>query len=214
MYHFRPALALALSAAFLCIAPTESVQAERGKGSAARLDLEKVKADLESGEVARMLAALDAISEAGAAGQAAAPHVEALLVRGASARVIVRALQVAGQLAQPSSSQAVAPYVRHRLEAVRRSAARALAGTKGPVAIKTLRWGLRSSDAVVRGICASALGDLGARKAVWELFAALEHGVNEAAASIGKLCSPTECSRFAALLGKHPFDETVLAGVE
>lgn len=178
-------------------------KADKGK---AKVDTTKLKAELESGDAARIGAALDELAKAGDAAAAAAPAVEALLKKGLSAELSVKALEAAGALKQSSSSAAVAPYVRHRSEDVRRAAAKALVKTKGAEAVKTLKHALRHSDAQVRGIAATGLGTLGAKDALPDLFKALAHSVPEAAASIGQLCEPKDCDKFAELTGKHQFD--------
>lgn len=171
-----------------------------------KVDAQKLKAELESGDADRIGAALDALAKAGAAGAAAAPAVEALLKKGLSAELTLKALEAAGALKQSSSSAAIAPYVRHRSEDVRRAAAKALSKTKGPDAVKALKHALRHRDAQVRGIAATGLGTLGAKDALPDLFKALAHSVPEAAASIGQLCEPKDCDKFADLTGKHQFD--------
>ena len=69
-----------------------------------------------------------------------------------------------------------------------------------------LRAALSDSDAAVRGIAATALGDMKVREAIPDLFAALDRDVAEAAASIGELCTGQECERLVAKLGSVPFD--------
>lgn len=180
-------------------------KAEKVKPGTA-LDAAALRAELESGDEARMLAALERVAEAREAAKALTPDVEALLRRGASAKVVGAALTAAGALRQESSSAAVAPYLRHRDEGLRRGAARALVKTGGAAAVKALRAALRSPDAGVRGVAASGLGALGAREALPDLFTALDRRVDEAATSVGQLCEPEECEKFAARLGKLPFD--------
>ena len=174
-----------------------------GGAKANQIDLERLKSDLESGDEAKMLAALEAVERAGDA--RAAPLLEALLKRGASVPVLSVAISVSGSLKQPSSSAVLAPYLQHRSQEVRRAAAKALARTRGPNAIKALRQGLRSSDPVVRGVAATGLGELGAKEALGDLFGALDRYVGEAAASIGQLCSAADCDKLLARLGKVPF---------
>ena len=176
------------------------------KTSQKSVDVAKIKAALESGDEQRMLDALETVAAAGDAGKAAAPPIEGLLRRGASVKVLVRAIDVCGALKQESSSAALAPYYRHRVPDVRRAAVKALLKTKGAAAVKALRSALRSPDAQVRGISASGLGALGAKEALPDLFAALDHNVGEAAGSIGQLCAKKACEKFADQLGKHPFD--------
>jgi hypothetical protein len=175
-----------------------------GKGA---LDVERLKKAIESGDEAQVLAAL---AELGAAAPDDRPPAAELcglvLARGGSTKVLVAALAVAGKLRQPSSSVALAPYVRHRQAEVRRGAANALILTGGPEAIAALRAALRGNDAPLRGLAATGLGTLKAHEAVDDLFAVLPRGVPEAAAAIGELCRGPECRRFVELIGKLPFD--------
>jgi hypothetical protein len=177
--------------------------ADKPKAQAA-LNLESTKKALESGDEARALSALDEIELAGE--RRAAPLVEALLNRGANSKLLLRAIGVAGALGAPSSSSALAPYVKHRAADVRRAAAQSLARTKGSSAVSALRDALRGSDPALRGTAAQGLGTLGAKEAVPDLFVVLPKEVPEAASAIGLLCSAEQCTRFVALLGKLPFD--------
>jgi HEAT repeat protein len=170
----------------------------------ASLNLESTKKALESGDEARTLAALDEIELS--QDRKAAPLVEALLTRGASSKILIRALGVAGALAQESSSAAIAPYVNHRANEVRRAAAHSLSRTKGPIAVQALRTALRGSDAELRAAAAGGLGALGAKDAVPDLFVVLPKETPAAAGAIGMLCSADDCQKFVALLGKLPFD--------
>lgn len=198
-------LALALGAALPLTDATEA-RAQAKKAAPKAVDAAKIQKELESGDEARILAALEEIARAGEAGKPVVGHVEKLLARGASAAVAVKALEVAGGLKQTSSSSAIAPYVQHRAPDVRRAATRALVKTRGPVAVTALRKALRSSDAQVRGTAATGLGAMGAKESLPDLFTALDHKVAEAAASIGQLCAPADCKKFSARLGKLPFD--------
>lgn len=173
---------------------------------AVRLDLAALKKQLESRDAGRIGSALDAIEKAEGANAKAAPLLESFLRRGSTVQLLERALEVTGSLEQESSSAAVAPYARHRVPKVRRAAVKALLLTKGPIAVKTLRSGLRSKDAIVRGISASGLGELGAKEALPDLFRAFDHRVGEAATSIGQLCNPAECEKFLDRLTRFPLD--------
>jgi HEAT repeat protein len=116
------------------------------------------------------------------------------------------AIETLADIEAESGSAALAEYIAHRNVKVRRAAAKALARTKGAPAGTALRKALSDSDPVVRGTAASSLGALKAKDAVPDLFTALDHKVNEAAASIGQLCNPDQCDQLAAKLGKLPFD--------
>jgi len=192
---FAPAVALS--------APAGKAQAQKAPARAT-LNLDATKKALESSDEARALGALDEIEQA--ADRRAAPLVEALLGRGANSKLLLRAIAVAGSLGAPSSSNALAPYVKHRTPEVRRAAAQNLARTKGSVAVSALREALHGNDPTLRSTAAEGLGVLGAKEAVPDLFVVLPKEVPEAAAAIGLLCHGDECKRFVGLLGKLPFD--------
>lgn len=206
MARSRLLAVLALGTGTLLAVPLCSMQAHARPAASrkAKLDLAKLETELDSGDETRIQAALDTIEKSG--DPKAAPLVEALLERGVGRKTCVRALEVAGSLAQQSSSAAIAPYVRHRRAKIRHAAVKALIKTKGPIAVRVLRHALHSRDAEVRGIAAGGLGSLGAKQALPDLFRALDHHVGEAAAAIGQLCEPKDCEEFASRLDKQPFD--------
>jgi hypothetical protein len=76
-----------------------------------------------------------------------------------------------------------------------------------------LRNALSDPDPAVRGLSATALGEMRVKDAVPALFAALEHNVPEAAAAIGELCLDNDCERLAAKIGHMPFD-VVTSGLD
>lgn len=188
-----------------------SAKRAKAPAGAREAELERLRLVLASGDEPAMLAALAELRSGAAEGADAAPLVEDVLARGANLRVTIAALDTAGSLQQSSSSVSIAPYVRHRRPELRQAAARALVSTGGPLAIEALRQGLASSDAQVRATSAGGLGKLGARDSVADLFAVLGHDTPEAASSIARLCSPADCDRLMALIGKLKF-ETLEAG--
>lgn len=161
---------------------------------------------LRSGDEAQIKAALDDVRMVGKGAQSAAGAIGDLLERGLPSDLTVAALDTLGDVEAESSSKAIAWYVVHRNAAIRQAAVKALARTKGPVAVSSLRRALSDGDAGVRGMAATGLGALKAKEAVRDLFAALDHKVAEAAASIGQLCAPAECDELTGKLGKLPFD--------
>lgn len=208
----RGALAVASMRVLLALAVVGSsvvsgsiAAAAPAKGAKA-FNTEAVKKQLLSADAEQIQAGLDAVKEAGAAAKPIVPTLNSVLKKGSSTALLTQVIQVTSKLEDPSSSAAIAPYVRHRVPAVRQAAAKALAHTKGPEAIKALRRGLRSRDAVVRGIAAGALGSLGAKEALPDLFNAFDHNVGEAAVSIGQLCDKKSCDQFLKRIGKVPFD--------
>jgi HEAT repeat protein len=205
------ALLLAASAS-VSAAPPKAGPANGAKPAApapaaaakSKLDLPGLQKSLESGDEAQVLAALDTITKSG--NPAGAPLVEALLGRGADVKVLSRAIETLGILAQPSSGAALAPYARHRTPELRRAALRALIATKSPLAGDVLRRALHGSDASQRAIAARGLGQLNVRAAVPELFSVLPKDVAEAAQSLGQLCVGAECEKFMDLLGRLRFE--------
>jgi hypothetical protein len=148
----------------------------------------------------------EALEQAGEAGLGAVPVANQVLSRGLPIDLSIVALRALGKVGDSSSSVAIRPYLRHRHLPLRRDAATALVRTKGPVAKEGLRHALSDADPKVRGIAAAGLGELGAKEYLDDLFAALEHKVPEAAVSIGQLCDPEQCERFAGKTGRVGFD--------
>jgi HEAT repeat protein len=197
-----PLLALALFA----VAPRS--EAKPPKRSA--LDVVALPADalkrLQSGDPSQIKSALDDVRMSAKAGASAVPTVAQLLQHGLTPDLTQAAIDAIGDTESEAGSEAVAWYTRDRSAAIRRSAVTVLARTRGPAAVAALRASLSDPDAGVRGLSATGLGSMKAKDAVGDLFAALDHKVAEAAASIGQLCSGAECDRFAGKLGSVAFD--------
>jgi HEAT repeat protein len=172
------------------------------------VDVKGIVQKILAGDAALVLEGLGAARDAGAAAAPAAPAIEDLLRHGATVPVAKAALEALGAIGQGSSSAAIRPYSRHRTPELRRQAVKALLSTKGAEAISAFEEGLRSGDGVVRGYSASGLGNLGAKEALPDLFAALDRDVTEAAPAIGQLCDPADCKRFVDRLGKVSFEVT------
>lgn len=199
------------------------------KTTAPKLDLVALRKVLETGDEPSVLGALSSLATA--EGQGAAPAavlVNELLARGGRTPVLLRALEVAGVLAQPSSTPSVLAYLRHRATALRRAAAEALRRTGGTEAVAALRRALHDGDPGVRRAAVESLARLGAREAVPDLFLVLSKptavcdcaqgdedcearcektgaSMPEAAAAIGTLCEVKDCQKLVDLLGKLPF---------
>jgi HEAT repeat protein len=174
-------------------------------GPAAPLPADTVKR-LKSGDAVQIKGALDDVRVAGRGGAPLVPVIASLLRDGLSPTLTQAALETLADTESEAASEVLSFYARHRNPALRRTAVDALAKTGGPLAAKALRGALGDSDAQVRGTAATALGTLRARDAVGDLFAALDHKVPEAAASLGALCAGEECERLAGKLGGLPFD--------
>jgi hypothetical protein len=168
---------------------------------------------LKSGDPMQIKAGLDEARLSGKAAAPAVPVLSDLLQKGLPYPLTESALDVLGDIEAEQASGVITWYARHRSASVRRAAVRALVHTKGALASKTLRGALADSDAMVRGIAATGLGTLKAKESVPDLFIALDHRVNEAAVSIGQLCTPAECDQLEGRLGKLPFD-VVTSGLD
>lgn len=173
---------------------------------AAAADVQPIVAKLKSGEPSAVKEALDDARMAGPGAASAAPAIVESLSRGLSLELTQAAVETLGDIEAEAGSAVLAQYANHRNAKIRRAAVKGLTRTKGSSAATALKRALHDPDAVVRGTAASGLGALKAKDAVGELFVALDHRVNEAAASIGQLCAPAQCEQLAGKLGKLPFD--------
>jgi HEAT repeat protein len=208
----RVALALVLAGASVTDVAAEPAKPPAVK-PAAKVDVGPAVQKLKSGDEAQIRAGLDDLRIAGAAAAPAAATVSEVLGRGLNESLAQQAIDTLGDLESPDGSAILAQYASHRGLALRRAAIKALTRTKGPAAAQALRRALSDSDPQVRGNAAAGLGALKAKDAVPDLFVALDHKVNEAAASIGQLCSPDQCDQLASKLGKLPFD-VVTSGLD
>jgi HEAT repeats len=161
---------------------------------------------LKSGDLVQIKSALDDVRVSGRAGGAAVPAIVDLLKQGLPPSLSQAALETLGETTSEAAAEVLAWYAHQRNLALRRAAVEALGKTHGAVAIKALRAALSDPDEGVRGLSATALGEMKAKEAVGDLFVALDHKVEEAAASIGQLCEPSDCERLAGKLGNVPFD--------
>jgi HEAT repeat protein len=181
--------------------------------AAPKVDVSPSVQKLKSGDSAQIRAALDEIRIVGPGAASAAPAIVDVLGQGLSEPLTRHAIDTLADLEAPEASPILAQYTTHRTVAVRRRAVLALMRTKGEPAAPALRRALGDADPQIRGSAASGLGSLKAKDAVPDLFVALDHKVNEAAASIGQLCNPEQCEQLTKKLGQLPFD-VVTSGLE
>jgi HEAT repeat protein len=214
--HVCPACAaLAVGLATLAVsAPAESRPAAAETPKPVPLPPDTIKR-LKSGDETQVKSALDDTRISAKAGAAAVPTIVDLIERGLSPGLTEAAIETLGDTESEAASAGLAWYARHRNAVLRRSAVQALAKTRGPIAVKTLRIALSDPDPAVRGFSATGLGAMKAKEAIGDLFMALEHKVAEASVAIGQLCAGSECERLAAKLGggSLPF-EVVTNGLE
>lgn len=210
-------LVVAALAAAAIAAPTGALAARPKPATPAVPGAVPLPADalkrLRSGDPDQIKSALDDVRTSARAGAPAAPVVAELLARGLPPVLTQAAIDTLGDTEAEAGSEALAVYAHHRNVALRRAAVQALARTKGAPAVRALRAALSDPDPGVRGLAATGLGNMKAKETVSDLFVALEHKVNEAAASIGQLCAGSECERLAGKLGGVPFD-VVTSGLD
>jgi len=168
---------------------------------------------LRSGDLDQIKSALDDVRTSGRTGAPAAPVIAELLERGLPPVLTQAAIDTLADTEAEAGSGALSVYTHHRNVQLRRSAVQALTKTRSAAAVQALRAALSDPDPGVRGLSATGLGNMKAKDAVGDLFVALDHKVDEAAASIGQLCAGSECERLAAKLGTVPFD-VVTSGLD
>jgi HEAT repeat protein len=161
---------------------------------------------LKSGDEGQIRGALDDLRLAQVNGAPAAATIAEILSRGLSEALTQQAIDTLREIESADGSPILALYANHRTVAIRRAAVKALTRTKGATAAPALKRALGDGDPQVRNDAAAGLGALKAKDAVADLFLALDHKVNEAAASIGQLCNAEQCDQLAGKLGKLPFD--------
>lgn len=200
----RRLLALSLSAALALWAMKAPAQSKR------KVDPQQLSLELSSGEPARIEEALRTVAAERGRCLTLSPLIEGLLSRGLPVPLAVAAVQALASLGQPSSSRVVRPYARHREPSVRRAALLALPRIRGSHATAGLREGLRDPLSELRGLSAIGLLSIGARDAMDDLLAAVDHEVSEAALAVGGLCRAEECDGLTTRVGKARF--IVLSG--
>jgi HEAT repeat protein len=202
--------AIALIGAIALALPATPADAKPTAGAADAPKTVPLPADaikrLKSGDPGQIKSALDDVRTSAKAGAPAVPAIVELLEKGLSPPLTVAAIETLADTESEGGSEALSWYARHRTVSIRRAAVAALARTRGAVAVKALRGALSDPDPAVRGLSATGLGSMKAKDAVADLFVALDHRVDEAAASIGQLCAGNECDRLAGKLGSVPFD--------
>jgi hypothetical protein len=203
----------ALVTATLFVSALAGAQPKNRPAAAKAADTAPAVAKIKSGEEGAIREGLDELRIAGPDAAAAAPAVAEALARGLTLPLTETAIETLADLESDKGSAVLADYTQHRSLKIRRAAVNALARTKGAPAVPALRKALSDPDPNVRGTAASGLGSLKAKAAVPDLFAALDHRVNEAAASIGQLCTGEQCETLAGKLGKLPFD-VVIPGLD
>jgi hypothetical protein len=216
MRAFPLGAALGAALAFTGALPLEARAQNKprpGAVAAVALPVDAIKR-LKSADAAQVQGALDDVRMSGRDGAPAAKTIVDVLDRGLSPALTLAAIETLGDTQSPVANEALAWYARHREVGIRRAAITALGKLHGAVPAHALRGALSDPDEGVRGLAATEIGGLEGntqvKETVADLFLALDHKVEEAAASIGQLCEPADCKKLAGKLGIVPFD--VMAG--
>ena len=134
-------------------------------------------------------------------GAAAVPAIADLLKQGLPPALTQAAIETLGDTENEAASEALGWYARHRNPGSGAPPSQALGEDARARGDRALRAALSDPDPGVRGLSATGLGSMKAKDAVADLFVALDHKVDEAAASIGQLCAGAECDQLAASSG-------------
>jgi HEAT repeat protein len=196
------AIALWLLAAWPKVAGASDGERKAAGGAAA---------GLLSEDPARAAAAVDALGKRG--DRAAVAALTAFLRAGQPDALTDRGLLALGATRSPDALAVLAEFTHHRRTAARAAAHAGAARIPGAAADALLAEGLRDSDAGVRGSCARALAERGAKSQLDLLFRAFVRGVPEASFALGKLAEPASLPRFEEQLGRLPI-QVMLAGYE
>lgn len=173
--------------------------------------LSELVRQLQSTEVDRVREAIELIGTTGE--QAGVRPLIDLVNQGQSDVITDSVIDALGALGGREAIEMLAELTHHRRTDARRRAYASLSRIEDARVPRFLEQGLRDSDRSIRGNCAAALGTLGSRRSVDELFRAFDRGVVEAGASIGRLGDGRALERFGGYLGTQPLS-VMLAGYE
>ena len=189
----------------------EDVASEPSVAAPTLEDLDTIVARMRTGTPDQVREAIDLMSVID--DPAVVPPLAELLRAGQSDTITDRALEALRGLAHPSAIDVLVEFTHHRRAAARRRAYQALSAIQDRRVPTLVEHGLRDSDRTVRGACALALGNMGARGSLETLFRAFDRGVVEAAVAIGKLGDAASVTRFGEELGRQPLS-VMLSGYD
>jgi hypothetical protein len=161
---------------------------------------------LQTHDQAELIIVLDEVAATAAAADADrdARAIVALLRAGQTDVVADHALEALTRLRSREGRDVLMAFVHHRRAEARLRAYAALAKLGEARDVTAITLGLRDSAPQVRNAVARSLASLPARGAVPDLLLALELGVFDAAAAIGKHGDAASLDRFSAQVGKLP----------
>ncbi len=204
-------VAMLLGPAVAAASGGDEAAGERGPRPRSPALLEPLARGLDGDDASAAHRAIDAVSRIRQPGSVR--RLTAFLRTGQRDDLTDHALKALGDLGLPDAIATLVEFTQHRRAEARQAAYRALSAIDDPRVPQLLTTGLRDADARVRGATALALGEIGARQALQELFTAFELGVADAAVAIGRLADDAGAERFGSYLEKKSL-AVMLSGYE
>jgi hypothetical protein len=198
-------MALACSAVLLPASPAHAIDAEL-LPSQPKEPAQPLAKRLQTHDQTELLLLVDELAP-GADTDSNVRAVAELLRAGQPDVVTDHALDALARLGSREAREVLIAFTRHRRPQARRRAYTALAQLKDgrdAMVLSVLTQGLRDSAPEVRNNAARWLGELRVRDAAADLQRALELGVTDAAAALGKVGDAASVERYDGLLGKLP----------
>jgi HEAT repeat protein len=158
---------------------------------------------LQSGEREQVETGIQSLGLLGV--EAAVPPLVARIEQGLPNDLLETAVVTLMALGQPSAGPALVELARYRRPEIRLRAIEAITAVRPSGGETALRDALSDGDAAVRSAAATGLGEVGTSASIDTLFTALDHGIMEAGAAIGKLVPARDVKRLFTYLGKVPF---------
>lgn len=158
---------------------------------------------LASGERDQVEAGIQSLGLLGV--EAAVAPLVARIEQGLPNDLLETAIVTLMALGQPSAGPALYELAHYRRPEIRLRAIEAITAVRPAAGEVALREALSDGDVAVRSAAATGLGEIGTQASIDTLFVALDHGIMEAGAAIGKLVPARDVKRLFGYLGKVPF---------
>jgi len=196
------ALLLSLAVGALRVRPAHAIDAEL-LASQSKEPAQPLAKRLQTHDQTELLLVLDELAPSPDADRNARAVAE-LLRAGQPDVVTDHALDALARLGSREAREVLVTFTRHRRRDARRRAYTALAQLKDARDAGLIAQGLRDSASEVRNNAARWLGELRVREAAPDLQRALEQGVTDAAAALGRVGDAASVQRYDSLVGKLP----------